>query len=88
MYNSIRDIRQKTHDGYRVILEIPEKDYINIYENIDRETASKVMANYLRYRNDDARPTNINIGRNKNRRIVNITVDLKILGNQKTDHNP
>ncbi|MGI6113138.1 MAG: hypothetical protein ACOYEJ_03330 [Mahellales bacterium] len=87
MYNSIRDIRQRTRDGYRVILEIPEKEYTKIYEDFNPETASKIMANYLQHRNDDARPSNIHIAHDRNRHIVNITADLKILGNERTDYN-
>lgn len=85
MLNSIFERRVRHEDGYDLILEIPEREFYQIYENLDEGSAEEVISTFLEYHQDDGTPSDIEIKHNKNTHIVTISAMLNYLDN---DHTP
>lgn len=85
MINSIRETRARKEDLYNVLLEIPEEEYFQIYNDVDEKSAEDILSEYLNYRGDDGRYSDIRIQHNKNIHIVNIYANLHYLDNDHTE---
>lgn len=84
MLNSIMERRVKRDDGYDLYLEIPEKEYLNIYEDVNEEAANNIIDLFLGYHRDDGRPESIKIKHDKGNHTINIYAFLDYLGNTHT----
>ncbi|MGF7056570.1 hypothetical protein [Brassicibacter mesophilus] len=87
MLNSIREIRVRNKkDLYNLMLEVPEKEFFQVYDDANKESAQDLIKQYLVYRQDDARPENIEIEYDRNKHIVSLSSELHYLGNDHTDY--
>lgn len=84
MLDSILERRIRQRDGYDLYLDIPEKEFYRIYEDLNKKSADDILNNFLHYHQDDGRPTDIAIKHNKNRRIITINAVLNYLDNDHT----
>lgn len=84
MLESIIDRRVKHDEGYDLYLEIPEKEYLQIYEDINTEAAEDILHQFLHLYQDDGRPNNIEIKHDKNNHTVNIKALLEYEDNDHT----
>lgn len=84
MLNSILEKRTVEGERHSITLDIHEKEYFTIYEDIGEDAAREILENYLRYRADDGRPEEIKVKHNKNEHLVSIRADLYYTDNQKT----
>lgn len=81
------DMRNKMEDGkYNLTLEIAEKSYFQIYDDVDIKSGEDLVKNYLISNSDDARFNNIKINYNKNRHTIRITAELDYYNNSHTDY--
>ncbi|SKC79749.1 hypothetical protein [Maledivibacter halophilus] len=86
MLNSISERRIKLKDRYKLYLEVPEKDYLMIYNNeISVENARDVLTQFLKYHQDDGRIENTQVNHDRNNHSINIEADLVYLGNDHTN---
>lgn len=87
MLNSIREIRTRDEKGiYTLTLEIPEKDFFLVYNDVDNQSANDLLKQYLIFRQDDARLASVSIEHDKNNHIVNVISELNYLDNEHTDY--
>ena len=86
MLNSVLETRSLHNGMYKILLEIPEKEYEYVYDDYNSEIASEFLTYYLENRNDDGRPSNIKIEHDKDAHIVRITADLDYLENEHTSY--
>ncbi len=87
MLNSIREVRVRNKKGlYDLTLEIPEKEYFLVYNDVNQESAHNIIKQYLVHREDDARPENIAIDYDRNKHMVSLTSELHYLENDHTDY--
>ncbi|SCG83070.1 hypothetical protein DW1_1499 [Proteiniborus sp. DW1] len=87
MLNRIREIRTRDKDGiYTLTLEIPEKEFFLVYNDVDNESANDLLKQYLIFRQDDARLTSVDIKHDKNNHMINVVSELNYLGNDHTDY--
>ncbi|MDR5657959.1 hypothetical protein RH915_00510 [Serpentinicella sp. ANB-PHB4] len=84
MIDSIFERRIKEPTCYKLSLEIPEKEYYNVYDEVTQDAAKEILNNFLQYHQDDGRPTDIDIKHSKNDHIVQINSKLDYLGNDHT----
>lgn len=85
MLNSISERRVKLSDKYKLYIEVPEKEYLTIYDsNVSVENAKDILWQYLNYHQDDARIKNVEIKHDKNNHSINIEADLLYEGNDHT----
>jgi hypothetical protein len=85
MINSIRETRTMKGDLYNIMLEINEKEYFDIYKNIDDESAEEILKQYMVYHGEDGRYSHIRIQHDKNTHIVNVYANIHYLENRHTD---
>ncbi len=89
MLNSIGERRIKLKNKYKLYLEVPEKEFLTIYDrSISVEDAKDVLSQYLSYHQDDARIDSIEINHDKNNHSINIQADLYYTGNDHTHQDP
>ncbi|HHY42707.1 MAG TPA: hypothetical protein GX514_07665 [Thermoanaerobacterales bacterium] len=88
MFDFIRETRAKKDGLYNITLEIPYETYKTFYNDLSIEKARDILTEYLKYRQDDARISDVKIDHNKNTGIVNIYANLHYLGNDKTIQKP
>lgn len=88
MINGIQERRIKNDAGYYLTLEIPEGEYLDIYEDVSGEAASHIVDVFLNYYQDDGRPQDIEIKHDKLNQKVRINALLTYEGNQHTDLRP
>ncbi|WIV10453.1 hypothetical protein [Proteiniborus sp. MB09-C3] len=87
MLNSIREIRRRDDEGiYTLTLEIPEKEFFLVYNDVDKQSANDLLKQYLIFRQDDARLDTVDIKHDKNNHIINVVSELNYLGNDHTDY--
>lgn len=87
MLNSISEKRSVNNDGlYSVVLEISGSEYNNFYDDYSNETASKILNQYLEKRDDDGRPSDVQMQYDKNNNMVRIFADIHYLGNDHTTY--
>lgn len=87
MLNSVREIRTRDEKGiYTLTLEIPEKEFFLVYNDVDKQSANDLLKQYLIFRQDDARLTSVEIEHNKNNHMINVVSELSYLGNDHTDY--
>ncbi len=87
MLNRIRETRTRDEDGiYTLTLEIPEKEFFLVYNDVDNESANDLLKQYLVFRQDDARLATVDIKHDKNNHMVNVVSELNYLGNDHTDY--
>ena len=85
MLNSISERRVKLNDKYKLYIEIPDKEFLMIYDdNISVENAQDALWQYLNYHQDDARIKNVDIIHDKNNHSINIEADLIYENNDHT----
>ncbi|KAB3539080.1 hypothetical protein F8154_01210 [Alkaliphilus pronyensis] len=85
MLNSIFERRVKLKYGYDLYLEIPEKEYLQIYEDVNDEAAHNIINLFLQYHRDDGRPKDIKINYDSKNRTVNIRAFLDYEDNTHSD---
>lgn len=85
MLESVFDRRVKHETGYDLYLEMPEKEYLQIYEDINTESASDIVHQYLHLYQDDGRPEKVEIKHDKNNHTINIKTLLRYEGNDHTE---
>ncbi|AFS77985.1 hypothetical protein Curi_c09690 [Gottschalkia acidurici 9a] len=86
MLNDIRETRSRDKDGlYQLTLEVSERDFFGLYDEVDKDSALDLLKQYLVYRQDDGRPSDIEIDHNKNNSIIVIKTKLHYLGNDHTE---
>jgi len=86
MLNSILDKRVRKDQGYDLYLEIPEKEYFNVYEDVTEGNASNIVDIFLEHYQDDGRPEMIKVNYDKNNHKINIRATLSYEGNDHTAH--
>ncbi|AOY78447.1 hypothetical protein [Clostridium formicaceticum] len=84
MLESVSDRRVKHEAGYDLYLEIPEKEYLQIYEDVNNEAAETILKQFLQLHQDDGRPDHIEIKYDKNNHTINIKALLSYEGNDHT----
>lgn len=84
MMNNILETRARKEGLYNITLEIPEKNYFDIYDGVYEKDAEDILKQYMVYRGDDGRPSDISIEHNKNSHIINIYANLHYEGNDHT----
>ncbi|ABR49199.1 hypothetical protein Amet_3059 [Alkaliphilus metalliredigens QYMF] len=84
MLSAIFERRVKMEEGYKLHLEIPEKEYLNVYEDVNEKAASEILQQFLAYHQDDGRVEEIKIKHDRNNHTVNIHTHLNYLGNDHT----
>lgn len=85
MLNSISERRVKLSDKYKLYIEIPDEEYLMIYNgDISVENARDVLWQYLQYHQDDARVENVEINHDRDNHSINIEADLIYVGNDHT----
>lgn len=72
MLESVFDRRVKHEVGYDLYLEIPEKEYLQIYEDVNNEAANDVVEQFLYLHQDDGRPQRVEVKHDKNNHTINI----------------
>ena len=89
MLNSISERRVKLKNKYKLYLEVPEKEYLTIYDrNISEDNARDIISQYLNYHQDDGRVDSIEINHDKSNHSINIQADLYYVGNKHTEQDP
>ncbi|MBZ4663152.1 MAG: hypothetical protein JG776_854 [Caloramator sp.] len=83
MFNESRETRTVKDGVYHLSLQIPEKEYFLVYDNVSENIASEILNHYLKIHQDDGEPQNININYNRNAHMINIEADLRYIGNAK-----
>lgn len=85
MINSISERRVKLKNKYKLYLEVPEKEYMLIYDDeISVKNARDILTQFLKYHQDDGRIENTEIKHDKNNHSINIEADLLYIGNDHT----
>lgn len=85
MLNSILEKRFVNNDGLNsVILEISANEYNKFHDEYNNEIASEIISEYLEKRDDDGRPTDVQIEYDEGNNIVRIFADIHYLGNGHT----
>ncbi|MCC5910315.1 MAG: hypothetical protein JJT76_07755 [Clostridiaceae bacterium] len=84
MLESVFDRRVKHDRGYDLYLEIPEKEYFQIYGDVNSEAANDVVDQFLRLHQDDGRANNVEVNYDKNNHTINIKALLQYYGNDHT----
>lgn len=85
MLNSMVVARERVGGLYSITLELPAKEYFDIYEDIDKEAAEDVLKQYLTYHGDDGRYSDVTIDHNKGSQIVSIHANLHYEDNDHTE---
>lgn len=85
MLDFIGETRAVQEGLHNIILEIPEETYRTFYGEIDEKVAWDILEQYLKSRQDDARPSDVKIEHNRASHVVNIYANLHYLGNEKTE---
>lgn len=85
MFDSIRETRAVKNGLHSLVLEIPEKTYMDFYESISNSDGAEILSQYLNHHQDDAIPKNIKIKYSKDEHMMRIYADLHYLGNQKAE---
>ena len=87
MLNRIRETRTRDEKGiYTLTLEIPEKEFFLVYNDVDNESANDLLKQYLIFRQDDARLATVDINHDRNNHMINVVSELNYLGNDHTDY--
>ncbi len=87
MLNSISERRIKLKDKYKLYLEVPEKEYMMVYnDEINLENARDILIQFLEYYQDDARIEDLSINHDKSNHSINIEANLSYIGNDHTDN--
>ncbi|HBM79759.1 MAG TPA: hypothetical protein DD426_02800 [Clostridiaceae bacterium] len=76
MINSMIVNRERVGDLYKLKLEVPEKEYYEIYKSLDDSAAEDIINQYRSYYGDDGNFFNAKIHHNKNLHIIRITCDI------------
>ena len=86
MLNSISERRIKLKDKYKLYLEVPEQEYMMVYnDEVSVKNARDILTQFLKYHQDDGRIENAQIKHDKNNHSINIEADLNYIGNDHTD---
>lgn len=84
MLNSIVAGRERVEDGYNITLTLPEKEYFDIYDDLDEEAAEDILRQYMLYHGDEGRYSDVKIECDKNIHIVNINAKISYSDNDHT----
>jgi len=85
MLESIYNRRIKHDAGYDLYLEVPESEYLLLYEDVSNEGGKEILQKFLQLQQDDGRPQNIEINHDKKNHIINIKALLQYEGNNHTE---
>lgn len=83
MLNSIIEKREQVSRGvYELELQTTEKEFFAAYDDVDKTVAFDLIKKYLIFKQDDARPKDIEINYDKENKIITITTTLRYLKNE------
>ena len=85
MLNSMVVVRERIEGVYSITLEVPQKEYFEIYEDIDSEAAKDILKQYLTYHGDEGRYSDVSIDNNKGAHIISIHAKLNYENNDHTE---
>lgn len=85
MLNSMVVARERIGGLYSITLEVPEKEYFDIYEDMDKEAAEDIVKQYLTYHGDDGRFSDVSISHSKGAHVVSIHANLHYEDNDHTE---
>lgn len=85
--DNMSEMRNKLNDGnYNLTLEIGEKTYFQIYEDINNRSAENVVRSYLRENTDDAEFSDLKIKHNRDKHTVSVCAKLSYSNNKHKDY--
>ncbi|CAH2214782.1 hypothetical protein [Tepidibacter aestuarii] len=88
MFTDIKEMRKKRENGiYDLTLEISEREYFKVYNEVDDKIADDLVQQYLVDVQDDGRFENVKIKHNKDRHTIRLTSELHYHDNDHTDYN-
>lgn len=85
MLNSMVVARERIGGLYGIILDVPDKEYFEIYNDLDNEAAEDILKQYMTYHGDDGRYSDVSIIHNKDSHIVSIHAKLHYEENDHTE---
>lgn len=85
LFNSICERRMQSLGMYAVILQMPAREYFNVYDTINEFAANELVKNYLNYRGDDGIPDGVKINYNTNDELISINLYLNYTGNKHSE---
>ena len=85
MLNYIRETRGVKGGLYNISLEIPQSIFIKFHEEVRTDLAEDILNQYLQYRQDDARVSDVQIRQDEQTDTINIEAYLHYIGNEKTE---
>jgi hypothetical protein len=85
MLNSMIVARERINGQYSITLEVPGKEYFEIYSDLDKEAAEDILKQYMTYHGDDGRYFNVSISQSRNSDIVSIHANLNYEDNDHTE---
>ncbi|KPU44135.1 hypothetical protein OXPF_23020 [Oxobacter pfennigii] len=85
MLNSIIAGRVRDGSVYKMTLEVPEKEFFEIYSDLDNEAAEDILKQYMMYHADDGRYSDISILHDSNAHVVSIRAIMHYDGNDHTE---
>ncbi|WHH60191.1 hypothetical protein [Petroclostridium sp. X23] len=86
MLNSVLETRSVNDGLHRIMIEIPEKEFEAVYDQYTNDIASEFLTYYLENRNDDGKPSDIQIKHDKNGHVVRIVANIHYLENEHTSY--
>lgn len=85
MLNSMSVTRERIGDRYNIKLDLPEKEYFEIYEDLDKEAARDIVKQYMVYHGDEGRYRDVSIDWDRGAHIVSIKAELDYMENDHTE---
>lgn len=85
MLNSMIVARERINGQYSITLEVPGKEYFEIYNDLDQEAAEDILKQYMTYHGDDGRYSDVKISKSMNSDIVSIHAKLDYEDNDHTE---
>lgn len=83
MLDSIIESRENISNGvYNLKLQLSEKEFFAVYDEVNMEAAVDFIKRYLIYKEDGGRPKDIEINYDKESRVVIITTRLRYFKNE------
>ena len=85
-FNNIIEKRTVENGLHNLVLEISKEEYNNSYDKYDNEIASQILKQHLINRDDDGRPSNVEIQHDNNNNLIKIHANIHYLGNDHTQY--
>lgn len=85
MLQSMSVTRERVNDVYNIRIDVPEKEYFEIYDDLDKEAARDILKQYMIYHGDEGRFEDTGIDWDKGSHIVSISAKLSYFENDHTE---